>query len=161
MERTWGGVRPRLSARLRTLGQVPGSLARLADIWTAPGSLARLRTLGRCLGLWLACGHLDGAWGSGSVYLEKVPAFFDFAGTFFDAKPIEAHLGSFHCAIWLDAGTFDSKISYRPTNKLTSTDPRTNLLALIREQVYCHCPVRKMSLWQSVTTKYSLINPST
>lgn len=31
------------------------------------------------------------AWVSGSVYLEKVPAFFDFAGTFFDAKPIEAH----------------------------------------------------------------------
>lgn len=44
-----------------------------------------------CLGLWLACGYLDGAWGSGSVYLEKVPAFFDFAGTFFDAKPIETH----------------------------------------------------------------------
>ena len=36
-------------------------------------------------------GHLDGAWVSGSVYLEKVPAFFDFAGTFFDAKPIETH----------------------------------------------------------------------
>ena len=99
-----------------------------------------------CLGLWLACGHLDGAWVfgslgvhldsawvSGSVYLEKVPAFFDFAGTFFDAKPIEAHRGSFHCAIWLDAGTFDSKISYRPANKLTGTDPRTSLLTLPRE----------------------------
>ena len=104
------------------------------------------RTFGRRLGLWLACrhldgawvsgslgGHLDGAWVSGSVYLEKVPAFFDFAGTFFDAKPIEAHRGSFHCAIWLDAGTFDSKISYRPANKLTGTDPRTSLLTLPRE----------------------------
>ena len=60
--------------------------------------------LAGCLGLWLACGHLDGAWVSGSlgghldgawvfvsVYLEKVPAFFDFAGTLFDAKPIETH----------------------------------------------------------------------
>ena len=68
-------------------------------------------------------GHLDSAWVSGSVYLEKVPAFFEFAGTFFDAKPIEAHRGSFHCAIWLDAGTFDSKISYRPANKLTHIVP--------------------------------------
>lgn len=146
MERMRDGVRPELSARLRTLGQAPGSLARLAntwtapgslvrlaDIWTAPGALARLRTLGRRLGLWLDCGHLDGAWVSGSVYLEKVPAFFDFAGTFFDAKPIEAHRGSFHCAIWLDAGTFSNRISYRPANKLTGTDPRTSLLTLPRE----------------------------
>ena len=114
-----------------------------------PGALARLRTLGQRLGLWLACGHLDGAWVSGSlggyldgawvsgslgghldgawvsgsVYLEKVPAFFDFAGTFFDAKPIEAHRNSFHCAIWLDAGTFDFKISYRPANKFTDIAP--------------------------------------
>ena len=72
---------------------VPASLARLADTWTgaqgsgslgadtwtAPGALARLADI------WA------GAWGSGSVYLEKVPAFFYFAGTFFNAKPIEAH----------------------------------------------------------------------
>ena len=100
---------------------MPGVLAQLLPLGRLPGSLAR----GICQ-----------AWVSGSVYLEKVPAFFDFAGTFFDAKPIEAHLGSFHCAIWLDAGTFDSKISYRPANKLTGTDPRTNLLALTRERVY-------------------------
>lgn len=56
--------------------EVPGSLARLADIWTAPGSLARLADT------W------TGAWGSGSVYLEKVPAFFDFAGTFLTRSPL-------------------------------------------------------------------------
>lgn len=95
---------PRVLAQLLPLGQLPGSLARgICQAWVS-GSLG---------------GHLDGAWVSGSVYLEKVPAFFDFAGTFFDAKPIEAHRGSFHCAIWLDAGTFDFKISYRPANKLT------------------------------------------
>ena len=93
-----------------------------------PRVLTQLLPLGRLLG-----GHLDGSWVSGSVYLEKVPAFFDFAGTFFDAKPIEAHRNSFHCAIWLDAGTFDFKISYRPANKLTGTDPRTSLLTLPRE----------------------------
>lgn len=125
-------------------------LAGCLDLWLA------WRTFGRRLGLWLACGHLDSAWGSGSLAdtwtvpgslargicqawvsgstdPEKVPAFFEFAGTFFDAKPIEAHRGSFHCAIWLDAGTFDSKISYRPANKLTGTDPRTSLLTLPRE----------------------------
>ena len=124
MERTWGGVRPELSARLADTWTAPGSLARLADTWT---------------GAWVSGsvgGHLDSAWVSGSVYLEKVPAFFDFAGTLFDARPIETHRGSFHCVIWLDAGTFDSKISYRPANKLTGTDPRTSLLTLPREQVY-------------------------
>ena len=146
MERTWGGVRLRclrfwlsccllvgcLGLWLRGFARL-GSLARLRTLGRRLGLWLAWRTFGRCLGLWLACGHLDGAWVSGSVYLEKVPAFFDFAGTFFDAKPIEAHLGSFHCAIWLDAGTFDSKISYRPANKLTGTDPRTSLLALPRE----------------------------
>ena len=98
---------PGVLAQLLSLGRLPGSLARgICQAWVS-GSLG---------------GHLDGAWVSGSVYLEKVPAFFDFAGTFFDAKPIEAHRGSFHCAIWLDAGTFDSKISYRPANKLTDAD---------------------------------------
>ena len=104
--------------------------------------------LASCLGLWLACGHLDsawvsgslgghldGAWVSGSVYLEKGPAFFEFAGTFFHAKPIETHRDSFYCAIWLDAGTFSNRISYRPANKLTGTDPRTSLLTLPREGV--------------------------
>ena len=181
MERTWGSVRPGLSAQLRTpglclglwpawrtVGQAPGALARLTDIWTgAWGFWLAWRTLGRRLGLWLAWRTLGqapgalarladtwtGAWGSGSVFLEKVPAFFYFAGTFFDAKPIEAHRGSFHCAIWLDAGTFSNRISYRPANKLTSSSPRTSLLALIREQAYSHCPVREMSLWQSSTTK--------
>ena len=56
--------------------EMPGSLAQLLPLGRLPGSLAR----GICQ-----------AWVSGSVYLEKVPAFFDFAGTFFDAKPIEAH----------------------------------------------------------------------
>ena len=134
MERTRGGVRPGLSARLRTLGQAPGSLARLADTWT--GAQGSGSVGGHLDSAWVSGsvdGYLDSAWVSGSVYLEKVPAFFDFAGTFFDAKPIEAHRGSFHCAIWLDAGTFDSKISYRPANKLTGTDPRTSLLTLPRE----------------------------
>ena len=69
---------------------------------------------GSGVAIWLS------VWVSARSDLEKVPAFFDFAGTFFDAKPIEAHRGFFHCAIWLDAGTFDSKISHRPANKLTS-----------------------------------------
>ena len=133
------GVRPGLSAQLRTpglclglwpawrtFGQAPGALARLADTWT-------------------------GAWGSGSVYLEKVPAFFYFAGTFFDAKPIETHRGSFHCVIWLDAGTFDSKISYRPANKLTDT-ARNCLFP---------CFQHWFRPQQAYFTKYSLINPST
>ena len=107
---------PGVLAQLLPLGRLPGSMARG---FARLGSLAR----GICQA-WVSGslgGHLDGAWVSGSVYLEKVPAFFDFAGTFFDAKPIEAHRGSFHCAIWLDAGTFDSKISYRPANKLKWT----------------------------------------
>ena len=87
---------------------MPGVLTQLLPLGRLPGSLAR----GICQ-----------AWVSVSTDLEKVPVFFDFAGTFFDAKPIEAHRGSFHCAIWLDAETFDSKISYRPANKLTSTAP--------------------------------------
>lgn len=111
----------------------------VADTWTAPGSLARLADT------W------TGAWGSGSVYLEKVPAFFDFAGTFFDAKPIEAHRGSLHCVIWLDAGTFDSKISYRPANKLTDT-ARNCLFP---------CFQHWFRPQQAYFTKYSLINPST
>lgn len=84
--------------------------------------------LAGCLGLWL--GDLPGlglwlafclktAWGSGSTDPEKVPAFFEFAGTFFRAKPIETHNDSFYRIICLDAGTFDFKISYRPANKLT------------------------------------------
>lgn len=104
----------------------------VAGTWTALGSLARLaRTLERRLGSDSLGGHLDGAWGSGSVYLEKVSAFFNFAGTFFDAKPIETHLGSFHCIIWLDAGTFGSKISYRPANKLTHIVP----LAVVHHKI--------------------------
>ena len=67
---------PGVLAQLLPLGRLPGSLAHLADIWTAPGSLAR---------------GIYQAWVSGSTDLEKVPAFFDFAGTFFDAKPIETH----------------------------------------------------------------------
>ena len=95
------------------------------------------RTFGRRLGLWLACrhldgawvsgslgGHLDGAWVSGSVYLEKVPAFFDFAGTFFDAKPIEALF------------TAQSGLTRELLTPKFHIDPRTSLLALTREQVY-------------------------
>lgn len=67
---------PGVLAQLLPLGRLPGSLARgICQAWVS-GSLG---------------GHLDGAWVSGSVYLEKVPAFFDFAGTFFCAKPIETH----------------------------------------------------------------------
>ena len=109
---------PGVLAQLLPLGRLPGSLAQLLPLGRLPGSLAR----GICQ-----------AWVSGSTDPKKVPAFFEFAGTFFDAKPIEAHRGSFHCAIWLDAGTFDFKISYRPANKLTGTDPRTSLLTLPRE----------------------------
>ena len=36
-------------------------------------------------------------WVSARSDLEKVPAFFDFAGTFFDVKSIETHRGSFYC----------------------------------------------------------------
>ena len=156
---------PRVLAQLLPLGRLPGSLARLANTWTAPGALARLAdtwtgawgsgSLGGHLdGAWGSGslgGHLDGAWVSGSVYLEKVPAFFDFPGTFFDAKPIETHRGSFHCVIWLDAGTFDSKISYRPANKLTDT-ARNCLFP---------CFQHWFRPQQAYFTKYSLINPST
>ena len=59
---------PGVLAQLLPLGRLPGSLARgICQAWVS-GSLG---------------GHLDGAWVSVSVYLEKVPAFFDFAGTFF------------------------------------------------------------------------------
>ena len=83
---------------------IPRILAQLLPLGRLPGSLAR----GICQ-----------AWVSGSTDPEKVPAFFEFVGTFFHAKPIETHRDSFHCAIWLDAGTFSNRISYRPANKLT------------------------------------------
>lgn len=82
-------MRPELSARLQTLGQAPGSLAQLLPLGRLPGSLARgfarLGSLARLANTWA------GTWVSVSVYLEKVPAFFEFAGTFFDARPIETH----------------------------------------------------------------------
>ena len=82
---------PGVLAQLLPLGRLPGSLARgICQAWVS-GSLG---------------GHLDGAWvsgstaaawsvawGSGSTALEKVPAFFEFAGTFFaqsPSRPIEA-----------------------------------------------------------------------
>ena len=40
-----------------------------------------------------------GAWVLGSPDSEKVPAFFDFAGTFLRAIPIETHGGSFYRVI--------------------------------------------------------------
>ena len=82
---------------------IPRILAQLLPLGRLPGSLAR----GICQ-----------AWVSGSTDPEKVPAFFEFVGTFFHAKPIETHRDSFHCAIWLDAGTF-------PTG--FHIDPRTSL----------------------------------
>ena len=91
-----------LGSPTHLLSWVPGSPTHPLS-WV-PGSPIQLRPLG---------------WASGAAAPEKVPAFFEFAGTFFCAKPIETHWGSFHCAIWLDAGTFDFKISYRPANKLT------------------------------------------
>ena len=107
---------PGVLAQLLPLGRLPGSLAQLLPLGQLPGSLAR----GICQ-----------AWVSGSTDPKKVPAFFEFAGTFFHAKPIETHRDSFHCAIWLDAGTFSNRISYRPANKLKWA----------REQAQGHCPV--------------------
>ena len=99
---------------MRTLSWAPGSPTHLLS-WV-PGFPIQLRPLG---------------WASGAAAPEKVPAISDFAGTFFDAKSIETHRGSFYCIIWLDAGTFSNKISYRPANKLKWT----------REQAQGHCPV--------------------
>ena len=99
----WLGGFARLESLARGFARL-GSLARLLPLGRLPGSLAR----GICQ-----------AWVSGSTDPEKVPAFFEFVGTFFHAKPIETHRDSFHCAIWLDAGTFSNRISYRPANKLT------------------------------------------
>ena len=89
-------------------------------------------------GLGRGCGHLAWlvlgrhAWASGSADPEKVPAFFDFAGTFFCSRLIETHSGSFYCTIWLDAGTFVNKILYRPANKLTDM---AHLMCVSREPV--------------------------
>ena len=72
----WLGGFARLESLARGFARL-GSLARLADIWTAPGSLAR----GICQ-----------AWVSGSTDPKKVPAFFEFAGTFFtqsQSRPTE------------------------------------------------------------------------
>ena len=55
---------------------MPGVLAQLLPLGRLPGSLAR---------------EICQAWVSGSTDPEKVPAFFEFAGTFFCAKPIETH----------------------------------------------------------------------
>ena len=99
------------------------TFGRRLGLWL--GGFARLGSLAgflfeNCLGLWLAfC--LKTAWGSGSTDPEKVPAFFEFAGTFFRAKLIETHNGSFYRRICLDAGTFSNRISYRPANKLRDT----------------------------------------
>ena len=109
---------PGVLAQLLPLGRLPRSLAReICQAWVS-GSTAAAWSI---------------AWVSGSTALEKVPAFFEFAGTFFCAKPIETHRDSFYLIIWLDAGTFFNRISYRPANKLTGTDPRTSLLTLPRE----------------------------
>ena len=126
-------------AQLLPLGRLPGSLARgfarlgslarLADIWTAPGSLARF-TSKKFLRFFI----------SQELFLTQSPS-----------RPIEAHRGFFHCAIWLDAGTFDSKISYRPANKLTDT-ARNCLFP---------CFQHWFRPQQAYFTKYSLINPST
>ena len=115
---------------------MPGVLAQLLPLGQLPGSLAR----GICQ-----------AWVSGSTDPEKVPAFFDFAGTFFDARPIETHNGSFYHVILLDAGTFSNRISYRPANKLTDT-ARNCLFP---------CFQHWFRPQQAYFTKYSLINPST
>ena len=83
----------------------------VADAWTVPGALARLADT------W------TGTWGSGSVYLEKVPVFFDFAGTFFDAKPIEALF------------TAQSGLTRELLTPKFHIDPRTSLL-ILPETVY-------------------------
>ena len=95
---------PRVLAQLLPLGRLPGSLAQLLPLGRLPGSLglwlggfARLGSLARLL----PPGRLPGslargicqAWVSGSTDPEKVPAFFEFAGTFFtqsQSRPIEA-----------------------------------------------------------------------
>ena len=54
------------------------------------------------LGAWVpdsAATTWMGAWVSGAAAPEKVPAFFDFAGTFLRAIPIETHGGSFYRVI--------------------------------------------------------------
>ena len=60
-------------------------------------------------------------WVSARSDLEKVPAFFDFAGTFFDAKPIEALF------------TAQSGLTRELLTPKFHIDPRTSLLTLSRE----------------------------
>ena len=111
MERTWGGVRPELSARLRTPGQ--------------------------CLGLWLACGHLDGAWVSGSLtdtwtvpgslsrFTSKKFLRFLISQELFltrsPSRPIEALF------------TAQSSLTRELLTPKFHIDPRTSLLTLPRE----------------------------
>ena len=89
---------------------------------------SRLTCLVGCLGSWFSCDHLDGllVW-----LLPKKFLRFLISQELFYAKLIETHSGSFYRIIWLDAGTFSNKISYRPANKLKWT----------REQAQGHCPV--------------------
>ena len=113
--------------RLGCLGFWPNCclLAGCLGLWLAWRTFGRRlglwlawRTFRRRLGLWLGCGHLDGAWVSGSVYLEKVPAFFEFAGTFFaqsQSRPTETLF------------TAQSGLTRELLTSKFHIDPRTNL----------------------------------
>ncbi len=80
-----------------------------------------LNSLEPGLGLWQDRRFGWRPWVSGKIAAKKVPAIFDFAGTFFYTWLSEAHSGPFYRTIWLDAGTFVNKILYRPANKLTES----------------------------------------
>ena len=64
------------------------------------------------------------AWVSSSTAPKKFLRFL-ISQELFLFTATGTHSGSFYCTIWLDAGTFDNKISYRPANKLTDTSPRS------------------------------------
>ena len=135
MERMRDGVRPELSAGLRTLGQAPGSLAQLLPLGRLPGSLARgfarlgslargfarLGSLARLTDIWTAPGSL-------ARFTSKKFLRFLISQELFltrsPSRPIEALF------------TAQSGLTRELLTPKFHIDPRTNLLALTREQVY-------------------------
>lgn len=101
--------------------------------------------LDRRLGLWLAWRTPGQAPGALARFTSKKFLRFFISQELFltqsPSRPIEALF------------TAQSGLTRELLTPKFHIDPRTNLLALIREQAYSHCPVREMSLWQSSTTK--------
>lgn len=106
---------PGVLAQLLPLGRLPGSLAQLLPLGQLPGSLAQLLLLGRLPG---SLARLP--WKKFLRFLNSQELFL----TRSPSRPIEALF------------TAQSGLTRELLTPKFHIDPRTNLLALTREQVY-------------------------